>query len=163
MDFKRLSDQDLEALRDEITEYFETYYSELRSRMSDHGSPIYGRAPEFLKGYRRVVTVLGKDGVVITHWPAERDSFDFHLSPDRQARDIAAEECAGEQILDYQPGSDFGTYEITEPLKLMVGDQVVWTSRWKRMDISSRLDAWRNTEQARQAAEEDLASYTGTS
>jgi hypothetical protein len=155
---EELSFEDLEQLREQITEYYETYYAELRTRLSDYASPL--SVPDHLKGYRRVVTELGNDGVVITHWPAGQDSFDFHISPERTAKDLAAELCAGEQILDYPPGSDFGFYQIAEPLQLVVDDRIVWVSEWKRLEISSRPDVWQDPEAARKAVEEDLLPYT---
>ena len=154
---QELSFQDLELLREQITEYYETYYAELRTRLNDHASPL--SVPDHFKGYRRIVTELGGDGVVITHWPAGQDSFDFHISPERTVKDLAAEQCAGEQVLDYPPGSDFGFYQIAEPLQLFVDDRVVWVSEWKRMDISSRLDVWQDANLARKAVEEDLLPY----
>jgi hypothetical protein len=158
---EELSFQDLERLREQITEYYETYYAELRSRLSDHTSPLSVSVPDHLKGYRRVVTELGKDGLVITHWPAGQDAFDFHISPERTARDLASELCAGEQVLDYPPGSDFGVYQIPEPLRLVVDGRVVWVAEWTRMDISSRLDVWQSPEGARRAVEEDILPYAG--
>jgi hypothetical protein len=152
---QELSFQDLEQLREQITEYYETYYAELRTRLSDYAFPV----PDHLKGYRRIVTELGSDGVVITHWPAGQDSFDFHISPERTAKDLAAEQSAGEQVLDHPPGSDFGFYQIAEPLQLVVDDRVVWVSEWKRMEISSRLDVWQDADLARKAVEEDLLPY----
>jgi hypothetical protein len=157
---EELSFQDLERLREQITEYYETYYAELRTRLSDHSTPLSYSAPDHFKGYRRIVTELGSDGVVISHWPAAQDSFDFHISPERTAKDLAAELCAGEELLDYPPGSDFGLYQIAEPLQLVVDERVVWVSEWKRMEISSRIDVWENPEAARKAVEEDLLPYT---
>jgi hypothetical protein len=151
-----LSFQDLEELREQITEYYETYYAELRDRLTDLSAPV----PEHLKGYRRVVTELGEDGAVISHWPAGRDHFDFHISPEKQTRDLVAELCAGEQLLDHPPGGDFGYYQISEPLRLVVDDRVVWVAEWTRLDISGRLDVWRDPEAARKAVEEDLLPYT---
>jgi hypothetical protein len=159
MNYSDLSAQNLEELREQITEYYETYYAELRSQLTSHDSTSFRSVPEVLKGYRRIVTELGKDGVVVTHWPSGQDSFDFHISPDRMAKDLAAEHCGGEQILDYPPGSDFGTYELSEPLKLVVDDRVVWVAQWTRLEISSRLDTWLSTDQARTAARQDLLPY----
>jgi hypothetical protein len=156
---EELSFQDLEQLREQITEYYETYYAELRSRLSDHSLALSASVPDHFKGYRRIVTELGQDGAVISHWPAGQDSFDFHISPERTAKDLAAELCAGEQVLDYPPGCDFGFFQIAEPLQLVVDDRVVWVSEWKRMDISSRLDIWQNADLARKAVQEDLLPY----
>jgi hypothetical protein len=156
---EELSFQDLERLREQITEYYETYYAELRTRLSDYSSPLPHSVPDHFKGYRRIVTELGSDGAVISHWPAGQDSFDFHISPERTAKELAAELCAGEQILDYPPGSDFGFYQLTEPLQLVADDRVVWVSEWKRMDISSRIEVWESPDAARKAVEEDLLPY----
>jgi hypothetical protein len=163
MNYSDLSAQDLEELREQITEYYETYYAEVRSQLTGHDPAAFQSVPETLKGYRRIVTELGQDGVVVTHWPSGQDSFDFHIAPEKVAKDLAAEQCGGEQVIDYPPGSDFGTYQIAEPLKLVVDDRVVWEARWTRLEISSRLDSWKSTDQARTTAREDLLSYTETS
>jgi hypothetical protein len=157
--YSDLTAQNLEELREQITEYYETYYAELRSQLTGHNPATLQSVPDVFKGYRRIVTELGQDGVVVTHWPSSQDSFDFHISPDRMAKDLAAEHCGGEQIIDYPPGSDFGTYEIAEPLQLVVDDGVVWVAQWTRLEISSRLDAWLDIDQARTAARNDLLPY----
>ena len=162
MRFEELDDRDLEELRVRITDYYETYYSELRSRMGDHELAIpHGAVPDSLKGYRRIVTELGKDGMVVTHWSDASDSFDFHISPDKTAGELVAGQCGGEEILDYEPGEEFGTYQIPEPLQLVVDGEVVWTASWKRLDTSSRLDAWEDPDGARAAAREALAPFEG--
>ena len=160
MRLEKLSFQDLEELKEQITEYYETYYAELRDRLSDHTLGLSISVPDHLKGYRRLVTELAEDGAVVSHWPAGQDHFDFHISPEKKTRDLVADLCAGEQVLDYPPGSDFGLYQIAEPLQLVVDDRVVWVAEWTRLDISSRLDVWRDPEAARQAVEEDLLPYT---
>ncbi len=160
MRLEQLSFRDLEELKEQITEYYETYYAELRDRTSGHGPGLPLSVPDHLKGYRRLVTELGEDGAVVSHWPAGQDHFDFHISPEKKARDLVAELCAGEQVLDYPPGSDFGFYQIAEPLQLVVDDRVVWVAEWTRLDISSRLEVWRDPEAARRAVEEDLLPYT---
>lgn len=150
----------LEELREQISEYYLTYYAELRSRLQDLDPITLQLVPETFKGYRRIVVMLGEDGIVVTHWPDGQDSFDFHISPERTAAQLAAEQCAGERILDYPPGSDFGTHEIDEPLQLVADGRVVWVAPWTRMEISSRFDIWQSTEQARRAARENLSPYT---
>ena len=160
MRLEQLSFQDLEELKEQITEYYETYYAELRDRISDHTLGLSISVPDHLKGYRRLVTELGEDGAVVSHWPAGQDHFDFHISPEKKTSDLVADLCAGEQVLHHPPGSDFGFYQIAEPLQLVVDDRVVWVAEWTRLDISSRLDVWRDPEAARKAVEEDLLPYT---
>jgi hypothetical protein len=152
---------DLEALRDQISDYYQTYYAELRSRLSGWDRTSLASLPEGLTGYKRIVTDLGQDGIVVTHWPGDQDSFDFHISPETPAKDLAAEQCGGERPLDYPPGSDFGTYEIGEPFKLVSEGQIVWVSGWTRMEITSNPKAWENTEDAREAARTALSPYGG--
>lgn len=159
MNYTELTAKDLEDLREQIIEYYETYYAELRSGFSNLGSVERATVPDFLRGYRWIITEMGSDGVVITHWPARQDSFDFHISPDYRAKDLAAEQCGGEKILDYSPDEDFGAYKLTEPLKLVVGIQEVWRASWTRLDISSKIDTWSDADKARRTAWEDLAPY----
>src|SRR5215212_8109787 len=52
MGLEELSFEDLEQLREQITEYYETYYAELRTRISDHSSPLSYSLPDHFKGYR---------------------------------------------------------------------------------------------------------------
>ena len=159
MRLKDLSFGDLEELREQITEYYETYYAELRSRLSDHSTGLAASAPDHLKGYRRVVTELGGDGVVVSHWRAGQDHFDFHISPEKTTKELVTSLCAGEQVLDFPEDRDFGFYQIPEPLQLVVDDRVVWVAEWTRLDISGKPDVWRDPEAAREAAREDLLPY----
>lgn len=50
--------------------------------------------PAYLKGCKRVVAVLGQGGVVVSHWPAEMDAFEFHQS-DKAIGEIANEQSDG--------------------------------------------------------------------
>lgn len=160
MDHEGQTGWDLEGLKDQLTDYYQTYYAELRSQLSDWNQAALGSLPEGLAGHKRIVAVLGKDGIVVTHWPSGQDSFDFHISPEKTAQDLVAEQCGGERLLDYPPGTDFGTYEIGEPLRLVVDGQTVWTSEWTRMEIASRPDAWLSTDEAREAAVATLLPYS---
>jgi len=47
--------------------------------------------PYYLTGCRRIIATLTKDGLVTVHYPAERDSFEFHVSPDRRVTDLTEE------------------------------------------------------------------------
>lgn len=159
MNYDELTAKDLEDLRSRITDYFETYYAEFQSGLMGLSAVQRAAIPEHLRGHKRVVTEMGSDGVVITHWPSGQPSFDFHISPESNAGDLAAGQCGGERILEYTPGEDFGAYELTEPLKLAVEDRVVWTAPWTRLDVSSRLDTWSDAGRAREAARADLQQY----
>lgn len=150
---------DLETLKQKITDYYQTYYQELLSRLSSYSGLNSYLVPDHLKGYRRVITQLGDDGAVVTHWHEGQDAFDFHLSPGKTVADLVAEQCGGERIIDYEPGEPFGVHELDEPLKLEMDGQTVWTSGWTRMEITDRLDIWDDPERAREAASETLRPY----
>src|SRR5918997_2065944 len=120
VNYSELTAKDLEVLREQITEYYETYYAELRSRLSGHDPATFQSVPEVFKGYRRIVTELGRDGVVVTHWPSSQDSFDFHISPDRVAKDLAAEQRGGGHDIDFRLGADFRLAEMPGPHPLLV-------------------------------------------
>lgn len=152
----------LEDLKRKITDYYQTYYQELLSRLSSYDGLNSYLVPEHLKGYRRVITQLGDDGAVVTHWPEGQDAFDFHLSPGKPVRDLVTEQCGGQEILEYEPGEDFGVLELDEPLQLEMDGRTVWTSGWTRMEVTSRLDIWDDPALARKAAVETLSPYASS-
>ncbi len=47
--------------------------------------------PYYLKGSRRIVAILTKDGLVTVHYPAERDSFEFRVSSEQSVTDLTEE------------------------------------------------------------------------
>lgn len=59
-----------QALPGQIEEFYGAYFSELRSGLAR--PDVFSEAmPEFLRGYKRVLTVGGTDGVVVAHFPVE--------------------------------------------------------------------------------------------
>jgi hypothetical protein len=75
------------AIEQQLRRFCKAYYAELRQRMSEYpaASEIF---PYYLTGFRRVVATQTKDGVVMVHWLAEHDSFEFHPSPDQRVTDV---------------------------------------------------------------------------
>lgn len=60
----------LENLRGQITKYYGTYFAELRSELAR--PDLFSEAvPNYLKGYRRVISLGGSDGLVVAHFPVE--------------------------------------------------------------------------------------------
>ncbi len=165
--FKGLTDEMLGELRAEITGYFEAYYSALRSKIAGHDA-LYESVPQRFKGSRRVSTSFCRDGVVVVHEPAERDSYEFRSVLDRWAEDVVAEYTptlpSGESviILDYSPYHDFGAFSITEPLRIEEGG-TVYEVGWTRMDVASwnNLGLWKDKREARKQARHDLRPYLG--
>ena len=118
----KLTKVDLERLREEVMRYFRAYYAEFREE-------IEKRDPEakldYLRGRRRVVFELGKDGALITHFPTEddEDTFEFVLPRDKMVRDLADDMAlktprgASKRIhFDYSLGEDFGQNTYLGPL-----------------------------------------------
>jgi hypothetical protein len=155
---------DVDAIRDRIQLYVSVYYHELRRQM-DLYQAMPEAFPDFLKGSRRIVTVLGQDGVVVSHWAAERDTFEFYQS-DKTMVEIANEQSGGGfGFDDFPPGSDVGMkvsrfeiYEGTDtsgPLK--------WRTPWEQIELSSNVSATRWNEElaASEASNAVLTFVTG--
>lgn len=61
----------LERQLAQIIEYYDTYFSELRHQL--RRPDLFSEAiPEFLKGFKRVISIVGGDGIVIVHFPIEQ-------------------------------------------------------------------------------------------
>jgi hypothetical protein len=164
---KELTPEVLDGLRTEITSYFEAYYSALRNAIAGHEA-LYGSIPHYFKGRREVTTNFCRDGVLIVHKPAqtEQDSYVFESALDTRVEDAVASYTptlpSGKSatIIDYSPYEDFGTFSLTEPLR-QKEDGRTYESEWTRMDVVSwnNLGAWRDKQQARRLARNDLRPY----
>jgi hypothetical protein len=62
----------LERLPDQIRRYYNVYFSELRSQLT-RPDLFYEAVPDFLKGYKRVISIGGQDGLVVVHFPIETE------------------------------------------------------------------------------------------
>jgi hypothetical protein len=87
---RKLGEAETTALEQRLRRFYETYYSELRQRMARYpaASEIF---PYHLKGFRRIVATLTKDGLVATHWHADQDTFKFEVSPAHRITDVTEE------------------------------------------------------------------------
>jgi len=65
-----------EPTADQIERCAWAYYQALRRYMSQYAA-ISDAFPTFLKGSKRLLAVLGRDGGILSHWPSEHDSFEF--------------------------------------------------------------------------------------
>ncbi len=62
----------LERLPAQIRQYYGVYFSELRSQLAR--PDLFSEAvPDFLKGYKRVISIGGRDGLVIVHFHIETE------------------------------------------------------------------------------------------
>jgi len=86
----KLGEAETGALEQRLRRFYRTYYSELRQRMSLYpaASEIF---PYYLKGSRRIIATLTKDGLVAVHYPADSDSFEFGIAPEQRVTDLTEE------------------------------------------------------------------------
>ncbi len=147
-------------VRDRIQLYVSAYYDELRKQMAAYQT-VSEAFPDHLKGQRRIVAVLGQDGVVVSHWAADQDSFEFYQS-DKTMIDIANEQSGGGFVWDFPPGSELGMkvagiamYEGTD-----TSGPLHWKTPWEVMEVSSRVGGVRwNEELARSEARNDVLTH----
>lgn len=158
-------DVDLNEVEQLMGGYYHSYYSELDARMSRYPakSNIF---PDVLQGPRRIVATLALDGVLVFHWPAQQQSFEFRSSPDMMVLNLAKiERCLSapsgmslEVLGDYYPGTDFGAVEVWRAEVEEAG--VIVKSDWMRVDTASldTLGAFLNETQAWENAEKTFRS-----
>jgi hypothetical protein len=87
---RRLQEAEIVALEQRLRRFYQAYYTELRQRMAQYpaASEIF---PYYLKGFRRIVATLMKDGLVTVHYEAQRDAFEFGVDPERRVTDLTEE------------------------------------------------------------------------
>ena len=118
----RLTNEDLERIREEVIRYFIAYYAELLDE-ADKRDP--NAKLDYLRGHRHILFELGDDGAVIMHSPVEgdEDTFAFNIVENtmvRQLTDVKALKTRGGVTkslhLDYTFGEDFGENTYLGPL-----------------------------------------------
>lgn len=86
----------LERLPSQIRRYYNVYFSELRSQLT--GPVLFPEAvPDFLKGYKRVIAIGGRDGLVVAH---------FHIKTE-----IILSETGGGRVLTRFPSVPNATHD----------------------------------------------------
>jgi hypothetical protein len=141
---RRLSGAEKVALEHHLRRFYEIYYSELRQRMSRYpaASEIF---PYYLKGSRRIVATLTKDGLVAVHYSAERDSFEFAESPERRVTDLTEELAVefpnGYKYVPYprdpeDPEKDFDGAFDTTAIELTYDGQIIRPD-YVRLDVAA--------------------------
>ncbi len=153
---------DRNELERDLRRYYETYYAELDARMSRYRA-MHEIFPDRMIGPRCVVAVLATDGIEVTHWFAQQQSFEFRPSADRMVRDTTSRERYVQapggmwaDLFDYEPGVDFGAFEFWGFSAIENG--TVIESEWARLDVASldNLESFRDEAQARANAERDV-------
>ncbi len=176
----------LDELRSGVEGYFRAYYSELRKHIAVH-DPEFRVLPHWFKGGREVHTVACKDGVVVVHWPYDKetmtfpdreDSYRFYVQPSELVKERVAEYDfpwmnpsglpANMQplIRDYVPGEEFESGYWPEPRRSYSpldseGNSIIEADTWTRLDYTDmrNLDTWRDVPWAREQARFILRRY----
>jgi len=163
---RRLQEAEITALEQRLRRFYEAYYTELHERMERYpaASEIF---PYYLTGHRRIVATLAKDGLVVMHYPAERDSFEFRVDQERRVTELTGESativlpnghCAEFFPRDPEnPEKDFdGAFTMTAPEGIYNG-QIVRPD-YLRLDaaIHTLNDELHNVEKGQQDAERDV-------
>lgn len=134
---------DIARIRRRLERYVSTYYSELRSKIAPYpaAEDIF---PGFLIGPKRVLAMLCTDGILVGHWPAEKDSFEFavkQLSVSDAVREISGDGFA----FEYPAGSAFDI-QVAGVVIYRGSDgtrPVVWRTPWDRIEVSAKFGASR--------------------
>jgi hypothetical protein len=172
----------------QIPEYYDTYFSELRSQLQ--GPNLFSEAiPAFLRGYKRVVSVGGSDGIVVAHFPAEleitmsetdgenvlmqflsvpnakEDTYEFLQFPGSPVKNLATFISGGEDVgLEIPLGEVFwGVRGFNAPQQKIdsTTGELTWQAPWTRLVCADlyHLRYWEDTERARREAREDVEPY----
>jgi len=164
----KLTPEDLERIRDEVIRYFRAYYAEFRDEIEKRDPDV---KLDYLRGQRRIVFELGKDGAVITHFPTEDDddAFEFVFAKDKMVRELAADMALKSPrgttkrvYFDYSLGEDFGQNTYLGPLVHQEKDlhyrTIHYRTNWMQLDWASwvNLDRWSDEDRAREDARLDL-------
>jgi hypothetical protein len=158
----------------QIVGYYDTYYYELRRRLQ-HPDLLSMAVPEFLKGFKRVMSIGGADGVVVAHFPidleisfsevgtgrkllsfpsvpnAEEDSYEFVQFPDIPVSNLV-ELISGEDIGigNLPEGESWSVRGFNAPqLKAdSTTGEMTWQAPWTRLAIADlyHLRWWESIE-----------------
>lgn len=148
-----------EEVANHIRVYETAYYSELRADMA-RTHVVYDAFPDFLKGSNRIVATLARDGVVVVHWRAEEDSFEFDHRPRLTVGDILKNEGIAE--LHYPHGERPSAFRAQGPSYIMDTGEVrpIAELDWKTIEVNPDTDAntW-SEERARIQARTDVSTF----
>lgn len=161
----KLTTEDLERIREEVIRYFRAYYAEFRDQIEKRDPDV---KLDYLRGRRRIVFEMGKDGALVTHFTTEddEDAFEFVLPKDKKmVRELAdgmalkSPRGATKRIhFDYSLGEDFGQNTYLGPLVHKEKDlhyrTLHYHTNWVQLDWASwvHLDRWRDADRAREDA-----------
>jgi hypothetical protein len=171
----------------QITRYYDAYFSELRKELER--LDLFSEAvPDFLKGYKRVLTIAGTDGIVVAHYPvaleitwsdrgsgevlirfpsepnAEEDRYEFLAYRYVSASELVTLVSGGEDAdIEISADVSWGVKGFDQPqvkIDLDTG-RLAWQAPWTRLLCAdfNHLFYFQDTERAKRAAREDVAPF----
>lgn len=186
------SNEELEAqkkrLAPQIAEYYDTYFSELRSQLQ-RPDVFYEAIPEYLKGRKRIISIGGEDGLAIAHFPTEleftmsraddgstlvkypsvinasEDFYEFLQLPEMSMSVIVTLLSEGEDIgLEISPEDmpwGVGGFNAPQQSVDTKSGELVWQAPWTRLICADlyHLRYWEDVERAVREAKEDIEPY----
>lgn len=100
----------LERLPGQIREFYGAYFSTLRNELA-RPDLFFKSVPAYLKGYKRILTLGGTDGVVVAHFPIELEI-------------TVSDKSSGDILLRFpsEQAAKEDSYEFVAPFDLSVSD-----------------------------------------
>ncbi len=177
-----------ERLLAQIPEYYRVYFSELRSQL-ERSNVLAEAVPDWMRGYKRVVAVGGRDGLVVAHYPVEaeasvdmedgtnllrmlaepdasEDRYKFFQLPSLPVRDLVNYVGGGEDIeIEIEPDVPWGVRGFSRPQQKVdtSGEfaELAWQAPWTRIVAVDfySLHYFEDPERARAEAREDVEPY----
>lgn len=177
----------LQRLRTQIPEFYGAYFSELRGRLER--PDLFAEAvPDRMKGRKRIVSMVGRDGLLVVHTPiekeivvtedasgrrlaffpaepdAEDDRYEFVMVPGEPVSILANFIGGGEEIeLDIPSDALWGVKGFSAPQQKVDAEsgELAWTAPWSRLvavDLS-HLSYFEDLQRARAEAREEVEPY----
>lgn len=176
-----------ERLPAHIKSYYDLYFSELRSLLGGPGLSSEA-VPDFLRGYKRIISIGGKDGVVVAHFPIElkitlsktdsgrtitrfdsepdatQDFYDFIAFPGSPVSNLVTFISGGEDVdIGISPGVLWGVKGFPAPQQKLdsTTGRLTWQAPWTRLMCAdfNNFHFWEDLERAKGEAREDLEPY----
>jgi hypothetical protein len=175
-----------ERLTTQIPEYYRGYFSELRSQL-ERPAVFEEAVPDWMRAYKRVVCVGGRDGLIVVHFPREieisisrddgtellvfpsepdtdDDTYEFIQFPKESVSVLANFIGGGEDIeIGIEPDVPWGVKGFARPQQAIDANagELAWEAPWTRMiaaDLNS-LHYFEDPERARAEAREEVEPF----
>lgn len=177
-----------ERLTAKIPEYHRAYFSELRGQL-ERPEVFAEGIPDWMAGYKRVIAIGGRDGLLVIHVPVEKETIlsdpvsgrrlhyipaepdadddrteDFIAFPDTSVSVLANSFSGGEEIdLDIPTDKLWGVKGFSRPQQVIdpTAGELTWTAPWTRLVAADiyNLSYFEDPERARAEAREDVEPY----